>query len=201
MEETNNENPDYYPADPECAVTEWTTWSECSKPCGKGVKTRSRKYKNKGARKKCAHLPNAPELQQTIECEEDDCSGDITSPLKSALTKRECRMTDWSEWTPCSVTCGLGRKMRTRMPINKGIVDAQRHHERFLKRAIAMRAAYRSNYNEFGESEEDKDNELDINDPDDPCYGVDTVEEVVCGHDLPICESSLYSVPGNLGKF
>ncbi len=39
--------------DPECAVTEWTTFSACSAQCGQGIQTRTRQYINRGAGKRC----------------------------------------------------------------------------------------------------------------------------------------------------
>lgn len=74
-------------ADPECGVTEWGKWSECSNPCGNGVQTRFRQYKNRKAEKKCKKGgANPPLLEQTIDCVGEQCSGDIANsnmPLKS----------------------------------------------------------------------------------------------------------------------
>lgn len=48
---------------------------------------------------------------------------------------------------------------------------------------------------EDDDSGADYDGGLTTLDRDDPCYGVETVEEVTCGHDLPACDG-LYGVPG-----
>ncbi|XP_055530253.1 spondin-1 [Wyeomyia smithii] len=181
-----------YPSEGECEVTEWGPWSECSTPCGKGNKTRSRKYKKKGARKKCERLPSPPVLQQTMPCSKE-CAGDISQPVISADINPKCRMTQWSEWGPCSVTCGLGRMMRTRMPISLSL-NTRLHHKRFVNYYLTKRRPVANDEDEEEEEEDDPDNSMQITDPNDPCYGVETVEEVTCGHDLPPCES-LYGVP------
>ncbi|KAL9692241.1 hypothetical protein quinque_015842 [Culex quinquefasciatus] len=189
--QTSQELDERYQSDPECELTEWGPWSECSTPCGKGNKTRSRKYKKKGARKKCERMPNPPLLQQTVPCSEE-CAGDISQAVRSADNNPMCKMTQWSEWGPCSVTCGLGRRMRTRMPISKAL-NTRLHHKRFVNYYLTKQRPSEDDDDEE-EDEEDGDNSLQIMDANDPCYGMDTVEEVLCGHDLPACDG-LYGVP------
>lgn len=65
--------------DPECEQSDWGEWSTCSATCGRGVKTRSRTYKNRAASKRCAAgIENPPILEQTIECEGEHgtCEGE-----------------------------------------------------------------------------------------------------------------------------
>lgn len=65
--------------DPECELSSWGDWSSCSVACGKGVKTRNKKYRNRNAFKKCAAgVENPPRLQETIECrgERGECGAD-----------------------------------------------------------------------------------------------------------------------------
>lgn len=65
---------------PECEVTPFTPWSECSVECGKGVQTRTREYKNKKASKKCKRGdPSPPAMEETQECDGPNCTGDTPS--------------------------------------------------------------------------------------------------------------------------
>lgn len=89
-----------------CMTTPWTDWSECSESCGVGFKSRSRQFKDRAARKKCTHV----ELSEREKCMGPPCSGsdiEVPDPM--------CPVTEWSDWSPCSATCGKGVKMRMRL--------------------------------------------------------------------------------------
>lgn len=80
-----------------CRVGSWGTWGECSEPCGPGQRTRLRPVLD---------WPDStggpcPALSQRAVCQLRSCS-----PL--------CHITPWTTWTPCTRTCGLGTKSRTR---------------------------------------------------------------------------------------
>ncbi|XP_031834060.1 spondin-1 isoform X2 [Nomia melanderi] len=53
-----------------CALNNWSEWGSCSSTCGPSVRTRSRNFVDKKYRKQCRSAPDAPELQQTTECED-----------------------------------------------------------------------------------------------------------------------------------
>lgn len=85
------------PCPKSCKVSDWGPYTKCSKPCGGGKQTRTRRIeqKPKEGGEKC------PELTQTIECNMQPCDG-------------SCIVSDWSEWTECTKECGGGERRRTR---------------------------------------------------------------------------------------
>ena len=106
-------------------------------------------------------------------------------------------MTDWSHFSPCSVSCGLGKKLRTRMPLNKAY-DASSHHKR-ITRLYNSGSRSNNNDNEASDEEEDDYNENTLEngliDDNDPCKSVPTIEQVVCGQNQPPCDNDVYGLP------
>ena len=73
--------------------SQWADWSDCSKKCGYGSKSRDRTCINGNPRLDCPGIS----LEDKI-CKLDDCA-------------------TWSAWSSlgqCSVTCGIGERTRTR---------------------------------------------------------------------------------------
>ncbi|CAB3377734.1 Hypothetical predicted protein [Cloeon dipterum] len=94
---------------PMCATTDWSQWSSCSVTCGRGVRTRSRRYVNRHVRKLCN-----VEMRQTEVCfGEEECANGAF-PDESNMPAY-CKTTAWSEWGPCSVSCGQGLQLRSRL--------------------------------------------------------------------------------------
>ncbi|XP_052120489.1 spondin-1-like [Frankliniella occidentalis] len=107
--------------DPECELTPWTSWSSCSSTCGQGTRTRSRRFKHR-AGKRCAVAKNPPHLQQNEPClEEDgaDCGGADTAEPGGG-----CLLSEWSQWSVCSASCGRGEQHRERVVMSNTEDDA-----------------------------------------------------------------------------
>ncbi|XP_015180151.1 PREDICTED: spondin-1-like isoform X2 [Polistes dominula] len=97
-----------------CRVSSWSGWSECSVTCGKGNKLRQRQYHNITAAviNKCNVA-----LTSRINCYKEECgNNDYNSGI---LGSEKCRLTDWSEWSSCTATCGHAVRSRSRNFVHK----------------------------------------------------------------------------------
>uniref|UniRef100_A0A182N3K1 Spondin-1 n=1 Tax=Anopheles dirus TaxID=7168 RepID=A0A182N3K1_9DIPT len=89
-----------------CRTTRWSEWSECSASCGIGVTMRTRTFVENMGRKKCPHIS----VVEKQKCMQPECSiTDMEAPDPL------CPVTAWSDWSPCSATCGKGVQIRTRL--------------------------------------------------------------------------------------
>lgn len=93
--------------EPDCEVTEWSEWSPCSATCGKGIKYRQRKYVKELYAAVCTrHLTSRAScwgMQRTCP-----------DHYEEKLNDPKCALSDWSEWSTCSVSCGIGSRTRDR---------------------------------------------------------------------------------------
>lgn len=115
-------NMGYNQNSPECAMTDWEPWTECSNNCGKGTQTTSRSYINPRASKMCQAV-NHVKLSGIKECyDTSGCSGNIAEEEIGVDTESEaevpihdiCYFGEWSEWSPCNPSCGYGARERRR---------------------------------------------------------------------------------------
>jgi hypothetical protein len=95
LEESENCNTQPCPVD--CVVSDWSEWSTCTATCGGGMQTRTRTVLVP------AQFGGAPcgSLSESRACNEQPC------PI-------DCVVSDWSEWSTCTATCGGGMQTRTR---------------------------------------------------------------------------------------
>lgn len=111
-----------------CAATEWTEWSVCSNSCGSGKQERRRLLKNPQIQPEVCGI----DLDESRSCQ-GDCldlgSGSSVKTLpddfivKIDTRVRDpsdlCAITHWSDWSPCSQTCGVGLRERWRNFLKK----------------------------------------------------------------------------------
>ncbi|XP_052232909.1 thrombospondin-2-like [Dreissena polymorpha] len=78
----------------------WSTWSTCTETCDIGIKTRMRTCNN----------PKPDRFG-------DNCFGDATQfilCLNDPCSYRNGGWSSWNPWLSCSVTCGMGMRIRNR---------------------------------------------------------------------------------------
>ena len=103
-----------------CQTTEWTGWSECSTTCGKGYELRTRRFLNRMGRKKCPHV-DTTERRSCAGTEATCPGGDRPEAETRVLANPDCAVTSWSDWSPCSVSCGKPEIYRLRPWRSKGL--------------------------------------------------------------------------------
>ncbi|XP_035717561.1 spondin-1-like isoform X3 [Vespa mandarinia] len=94
-----------------CRVTSWSDWSECGVTCGKGNKLRQRRYHNETAAiiNKCNIS-----LTDRTTCYGEHLQCGNSGQNSGILDTEMCVLTNWSEWSSCSATCGQAVKSRSR---------------------------------------------------------------------------------------
>jgi competence ComEA-like helix-hairpin-helix protein len=85
----------------DCVANEWGNWDACTATCGRGTKTMTR-----------GHQVEAENGGKT--CEEQNIVLEVTRSCQIKPCPVPCQLSDYSEWSTCSVSCGTGFRSKTR---------------------------------------------------------------------------------------
>ncbi|VDI22399.1 Hypothetical predicted protein [Mytilus galloprovincialis] len=77
-----------------CTTSDWSDWSDCSSTCGPGEQAKIRSFVNTDDQNICPNI-NTTEIRS---CQIQDCG---------------CSYGEWTPWSECTVSCGIGIKRRT----------------------------------------------------------------------------------------
>ena len=79
-----------------CKLSAFSAWGTCDAPCGGGLQDRTRSVVTQSG-----NVPCPTELKTQKDCNQHSCP-------------TECSMSDWTEWSQCSVPCNGGVQIRRR---------------------------------------------------------------------------------------
>lgn len=87
---------------PGCVYTPWSDWSDCPVTCGISQSVRKRFLQSASATS-CDSF-----MMETSKC------------MTSSSCVSACAYSDWSDWMPCSTSCGVGDTMRKKFLTSSG---------------------------------------------------------------------------------
>jgi len=86
------------------SFSEWTPWTDCSKTCNGGQKTRSRDI---GIPPANGGKPISGNTQEIRECKRTTCPDDANNGMM------DCKFGEWEQWGACSKCSGQKKRFRT----------------------------------------------------------------------------------------
>jgi hypothetical protein len=95
----------------DCVLSSWEAWTECSKSCGGGEKSRKRTIQTpaKNGGEGCVGT-----VAESAACNEQVCDGGCDKDV-------DCVWGTWAEWSVCSVSCAGGERTRYRSILTAGL--------------------------------------------------------------------------------
>uniref|UniRef100_A0A1B6DRG7 Spondin domain-containing protein n=1 Tax=Clastoptera arizonana TaxID=38151 RepID=A0A1B6DRG7_9HEMI len=102
----------------DCVTTRWSSWSTCSASCGVSFTYRTRTIEThaQNGGKPCPHKLQKRKRCHKLPCEDKE---DADSSEGNSPNKNGCKYSSWTPWSACTVTCGEGKKQKTRSVIDK----------------------------------------------------------------------------------
>merc|ERR1712054_100176 len=93
----------------DCVVSPWSEWQECDKTCGGGQQRRIRQIQDPPSLggKECPRI-----FRETQPCNENPCH-----------PRQDCKLSLWTKWGTCTVTCGTGQQVRKRTVTQEATAD------------------------------------------------------------------------------
>lgn len=111
---------------PLCPVTEWTPWGHCTATCGYGKRLRSRERTRPEPRMMPLINCNKTHFREGEVCYAGTCT--LSVPIHNLVVDLNgadhCPDVTWSEWGPCSKSCGVGTKTREQITIGNITSDS-----------------------------------------------------------------------------
>jgi hypothetical protein len=99
-------SPTHEPVD--CVISDWSEAGACSEPCGGGTSTRTRTITPAEYGGNCSEGGASIDLADPNVYTKDEACNTQPCPV-------DCVVGDWTDWGPCSTTCGSGLKEKTRL--------------------------------------------------------------------------------------
>lgn len=122
----------------------------------------------------------------------------------------KCRLSDYSRWSPCSASCGIGERFRVRVPLDKHMT-ADEHLQKIFRLYKKLNSKKNKHRNEIDDEDEEERDEtgdgseeyedlseleiLGVSDPEHPCHNQEFVQKQKCGMRNKPCDADIEGIP------